>query len=259
MGNAGDGNIPSSFVTLEYTTVNTHKDRRDIIVWALAGSALGIALMVLVLPGWIPALTLSVTDGSVYWLLARAGGFVAYGLLWLSVTLGLLMTGKLARHWPGVQQANAIHQSVSILALVYTLFHALILLGDRYIHFDLLGLFLPFAATYEPVWTGLGQLGFYLLAVITLSFYVRKRIGTKTWRALHYLSFILYLIATAHGLLAGTDTQSTGALAFYLVTGIITYALTVYRILVTAQSKQNPAKGNYARHIESQSANHSVG
>ena len=70
------------------------------------------------LPGWIPALTTSIAEGAVYWLLARAGGFVAYGLLWLSVVFGLLMTGKVARHWPGARQANAIHQSVSLLAVI---------------------------------------------------------------------------------------------------------------------------------------------
>ena len=89
---------------------------------------------------------------------------------------------------------------------------------------------------------GLGQIGLYLLVIVTFSFYVRKHIGTKTWRALHYVSFILYLLVTAHGLLAGTDTSAPWALAFYAVTGLITYALTVYRILVAVQSKRKPKR-----------------
>jgi predicted ferric reductase len=225
---------------LEKKLMNT---KPDIILWGLIGCALGTILAVLVLPGWIPALTASITGGTVYWLLARAGGFVAYGLLWLAVVFGLLMTGKVARHWPGTRQANAIHQSVSVLAVVYTVFHALILLGDRYIGFNLLGLLLPFTSGYAPLWVGLGQIGLYLLVAITLSYYIRKRIGRKTWRALHYGSFILYLLVTAHGLLAGTDTSAPWALAFYTGTSLITYALTVYRILVTIQSRRG-AKSN---------------
>ena len=212
--------------------------KRDLILWGLIGCALGTVLAVLVLPRWIPALTASLVEGNVCWLLARAGGFVAYGLLWLSVVFGLLMTGKIARHWPGARQTNVVHQSLSLLAVVYTVFHALILLGDRYISFSLLDVLLPFASTYEPLWVGMGQVGLYLLLIITFSFYVRKRIGAKTWRALHYGSFVLYFLVTAHGLLAGTDATTPWALALYAVTGIITYALTIYRILVVVQPKR---------------------
>ena len=168
------------------------------------------------------------------------------------------MTSKIARHWPGAPQANAIHQSVSILALIYTAFHALILLGDRYINFDLKSILVPFSAVaYKPLWVGIGQASAYLLVVLTLSFYVRQYIGTKTWRALHYLSFILYLLVTVHALLAGTDTQTPWALAFYLGSGLITSWLLVYRILSTVLARSTIPKENHVRTTESY-ADHSL-
>jgi predicted ferric reductase len=211
--------------------------QRTTILYILLGGVLGTVLAVAVLPDWLPVLATSITEGTVYWLLARVGGFVAYGLLWLSVVFGLLLTSKEAKSWPGVRQAHSIHQGISLLALLYTLFHALILLGDRYIGFNLRMVLSPFTAmAYRPLAVGMGQLGAYLFAIVMLSFYMRKRIGVKTWRVLHYLTFILYYLVIAHGLLAGTDSRTPWALAIYVSTGLVTYILTVYRVLVAVKT-----------------------
>ena len=237
-------------------TVETRKTPHlDTWLWLLLGSAAGTWLTVVAAPGLLPALAASVSGATAYWYLGRVGGFVAYTLLWLSVAFGLLMTGKVARRWPGAQQALSIHQSISILALVYALFHALILLGDRYMGYTVANLLIPFASTqYRPLWVGLGQVGFYLVVVLTLSFYLRKRIGPKGWRRLHYVSFGLYLLVTAHGLLAGTDARTPFALALYGITGLATYVLTVYRILVTVRSKSTVLKGTHVQTIGHHSA-----
>ncbi len=212
---------------------------RDAISWGIvAVGVLSIALVIALLPGAFPALGTSISQETAFWYLARVGGFVAYVLVWLSVTFGLLLTSKVARAWPGAGQAASIHRSLSVLALVYIVFHMLILLGDRYIGFSLISLLVPFATTaYRPFWVGLGQVAAYLLAMVALSSYVRRRIGTRVWRALHYTTFILFYLALAHGLLAGTDAQTPWALALYLSTGLVTYALTVYRILISVSSR----------------------
>ncbi len=217
---------------------------QNTILYIFVGGALGTALAVAVLPGWVPGMAGSITGGTAFWMLARAGGFVAYGLLWLSVVFGLLLTSKISRILPGgARQANAVHQSVSLLALGYTFFHALILLGDRYIGFDLRALLFPFASTYRPLAVGLGQLGAYMFAIVMLSYALRSRIGVKAWRVLHYLTFILYYLITAHGFLAGTDSRTPWALALYASTGLLTYALTVYRVLVAVKPGSKETHG----------------
>jgi predicted ferric reductase len=226
---------------------------RTMIFYTLVGCALGTTLAVALLPGWLPTLVASITGRTVYWLLARVGGFVAYGLLWLSVVFGLLLTSKVARAWPGVRHANNIHQSVSLLALGYTFFHALILLADHMSGFDVGAVLFPFTATYRPLAVGLGQLGLYVLIIVMVSYYVRSRIGVKTWRVLHYLTFILYYLVTAHGVLAGTDSQTPWALVLYASTGLLVYALTVFRVLTAVKpvSKEThdltsyPTAGHY--------------
>ena len=208
---------------------------RSVALAALA-ALLGALLALLVLPAWAPGLSASLLGPAptAYWYLARGAGLVGYLLLWLSVVVGLLITNKLARLWPGGPTAVDLHQFASLLALVYGLCHALVLLGDRYIGYSLVQVLLPFGSgEFRPLEVGLGQLAFYAMLPVTLSFYVRQRIGYRAWRLLHYASFGVYLLVGAHGVLAGTDSGSLLVRGMYLVTGGSVYFLTVYRILVT--------------------------
>jgi predicted ferric reductase len=200
----------------------------------LVSGAVGALLAVLLVPVLVPGLAGSLAGPSPkgYWYLSRAAGLAAYLLLWLSVVLGLLVSSKLSRLWPGGPTAVDLHQFSSVLGLAFSLFHALILLGDRYIRLDLAQLVLPFgAAPYRPLETGLGQLAFYLGVLVAFSFYVRRFIGYRVWRLLHHASFATYLLATLHGLTAGTDSLQPAVLAIYGSTTLSTYFLLVYRLL----------------------------
>lgn len=94
----------------------------------------------------------------------------------------------------------------------------LILMGDKYINYALAQILIPFnRVDYKPIWIGLGQIGFYLLAIVAFSFYVRKRIGHKTWRLIHFISFAVYVLALLHGLFSGTDSPADWATTFYWI------------------------------------------
>ena len=199
----------------------------------LMAVGLGISAALIVLPNWAPAMggTLLGSNPKAYWYLSRGSAFVALGLLWISMILGLLITDKVARSWPGAPAAFAIHEYVSLLGLVFVAFHAFILMGDQFIKYQLVQILLPFGSVnYHPVWVGLGQIGFYAWAIISATFYVRQKIGPKAWRFIHYASFFNFVIAMIHGLAAGTDHTALWAQAIYWVMGASTFFLTVYRI-----------------------------
>jgi predicted ferric reductase len=86
---------------------------------------------------------------------------------------------------------------------------------------------------------GLGQVGFYLAAIVAGSVYVRKQIGYKAWRALHYASFVLYLIVTLHGLFAGTDAADPRVRGMYLVTSLVVYFLMIVRIFAAIRAARS--------------------
>lgn len=215
---------------------------------ALMGAALGVGAALWILPEWLPDLVASLSGSSpkAYWYLARGSGFVAFVLLWLAVALGLGITNKLARLWPGGPAAVDVHQFVSLLALAFAAFHGLILLGDRYMNFTLADLVVPFSTeAYRPLWVGLGQIGFYLAVPVALSFYVRRWIGYRLWRALHYVSFAVYWLIVLHGVKAGTDTASSFGFGLYGITALSVYYLSVYRFLVAIRSAVvNRRRGN---------------
>ncbi len=204
----------------------------------------GLTAAVVLLPVWLPNLAFSVSgaDPKAYWYLARATAFISLSLLWVSMALGLGMTNKAARLWPGTPAAFAIHEYVSLLGLAFAVFHALILLGDHYIKFTLAPVLMPFATIgYQPFWVGLGQLGFYLWAIVALSFYIRKTIGQKTWRLLHYASFAMYMMGLFHGLFSGTDSTAGWAQTYYWFSFGSLLFLFVVRVIGTVIDKLFPA------------------
>jgi predicted ferric reductase len=206
----------------------------------LAAIFLGMLAAVFVLPGWLPGLTGSLTGEApkVFWYLSRATAIVAMGMLWGSMMLGVSITNKLARLWPGGPAAFALHEYLSLLGLGFAAFHGLILLGDQYTNFNLLQILSPFTtSSYHPFWVGLGQMGFYAWGILVASFYARKHIGQKTWRALHYLSFITYLGALVHALVSGTDSSLPWMQGFYWLTGGSFLFLLMYRILNSISGK----------------------
>jgi predicted ferric reductase len=213
--------------------LNSSLSGQHFLIFLLA-IPIGLLAAALILPAWLPGLMQSLTGSQpkVYWDLSRATAFVAMGLLWISMMLGVGITNKMARLWPGAPAAFAIHEYVSLLGLAFAAFHGLILLGDLYSHYKLAQLLVPFAASqYRPFWVGLGQLGLYSWVIVNVSFYIRKSIGQKTWRWLHYVSFFTYLGALIHGLTSGTDTSLGWAQSFYWLTGGSFLFLLTYRVV----------------------------
>lgn len=211
----------------------------------LVAMIIGLLVSVIVLPAWLPNLAFSLggAEPKAYWYLSRGSAFASLSLLWISMALGLGITNKMARLWPGAPAAFALHEYVSLLGLAFALFHALVILGDHYINFTLLQLLIPFTTIdYRPLWIGVGQIGFYIWIIVSFSFYVRARIGQKTWRVLHYASFLMYMLGLLHGLFSGTDTSAVWAQRYYWISGGSLLFLFIYRVLAGIVDSLFPPK-----------------
>ena len=102
----------------------------------LVAMTVGLLVAVLILPSWLPNMSFSLGGDTpkAYWYLSRATAFVSLSLLWLSMALGLGITNKMARLWPGAPAAFALHEYVSLLGLAFAVFHAVVILGDHQLH-----------------------------------------------------------------------------------------------------------------------------
>jgi DMSO/TMAO reductase YedYZ heme-binding membrane subunit len=72
---------------------------------------------------------------------------------------------------------------------------------------------------------------------VVASFYVRRRIGQRAWRALHVLTFLAFAGATAHGILAGSDSRAAWTWWMYSLSVAVIAFLFAYR-LVTALTRR---------------------
>ena len=208
------------------------------LFWFVAVLA-ALLIILPLLPGFIANLVYSFQSfggkaPKIYWYLSRASGFISFTILWISMALGLGITNKMARLWPGAPSAFAVHQYTSMLGLAFAAYHGLVLMGDHFTDFSLPRLLTPFSIAYESVWVGLGQVSFYVWLFVVLSFYVRQKIGQKTWRVIHYANFAIYIMGFLHGIRSGTDSESSWVVGYFWVSGLSLLMLLAHRIYETS-------------------------
>lgn len=172
------------------------------------------------------------------WRFSRATALVGYLLLAGSMGWGLVLSTKISKEITPPPVVLALHNAVSWAALGLSGLHALALLLDTYFTYTVLDLLIPFTGPYKPFLTGLGILSLYMLAVVTASFAWKSWLGNKNWQRIHMLSFPLYVLVTAHGLLAGTDSREPGMLAVYLASILAMLFLVNYRLLTTRRKRR---------------------
>jgi sulfoxide reductase heme-binding subunit YedZ len=138
------------------------------------------------------------------WYFARSAGIVAYLLLSSSVLLGVLMAGRSTFRWPKFA-VEEVHRFLAILTGVFIVLHGGSLLLDRVVPISLGQELVPFTSPYRPLAVGLGVCAMELVAAVGITNALRTRLPYPTWRTLHYLTLPAWLLASLHGVLAGTD------------------------------------------------------
>jgi predicted ferric reductase len=167
-----------------------------------------------------------------WWYVTRAAGLTSYLLLWLSMVWGLAISTKFFHPAVDGSYSYDFHEFLSLLGLGFVLLHVTVLMFDQFLPFSIWQILIPFVDTYRPFWVGLGIIGFYLSLLVTVTFYLRKIIGSQAFRKIHVLSLAGYLGATLHGLFAGTDSALPVAKLLYGGTFLVIIFLTVYWLVM---------------------------
>jgi predicted ferric reductase len=161
---------------------------------------------------------------SLPWYIARSAGLVAWSLLCASVVWGLAMSTRAHAfgHRPRPAWMLDLHRWLGGLATIFVAVHVVAILADSYVPFGLTAVLVPFASQWRPLAVALGVVGLYLLLAIELTSLARRRLPKRAWRAVHYASFPLFLVATLHAATAGTDA---GSWLFIVAVGLATAAV----------------------------------
>ena len=158
------------------------------------------------------------------WYVARGTGIVALVLLTVSVALGVVVRSR--RPLGGLPRCGLplVHRTSSLTATWLIGIHMVTLLLDPYAQLHLVDLAVPFLGTYRPVWLGLGTLAVDILAAIVITSLLRKRVGNRVFRAVHWATYALWPLAFVHALKTGTDADSVWFLALSLVCAAVVAA-----------------------------------
>jgi sulfoxide reductase heme-binding subunit YedZ len=177
-----------------------------------------------------------------WWYLTRAAGLMGYFLLWLSTAWGLVVSSKILDSFMERAFTYDFHEYLSWLGLAFIATHVIVLMADKYLPYTIWQVLIPFLSPYRPFWVGVGIIAFYLSLLVTVTFYMKKKIGAELFRKIHYLSLVAYVGATLHGLYAGTDSVLPLANLLYKGTFLITLFLVVYWIVLLNLRRQEEEK-----------------
>lgn len=216
----------------------TSLDCSPLALACLKGSLLALTMGLLS----AAALGLDLSVPHAYWNLSRAGGIVAYLLLWSSVVAGLMLSTRLGRTLFAPKEVMDFHSYLSGTALAFCLFHALILWGDPYLSLGFTDLLIPFASGYKWVWLGFGQLALAATAAVSLTTHYRRRLGNRAWRAVHKAAFLAYWLGLAHAIALGSEMRVPVITLLFVLTGAVAFWLTAVRLLSSATPNQRPAR-----------------
>jgi methionine sulfoxide reductase heme-binding subunit len=169
------------------------------------------------------------------WFLARASGLLAYALFAVSTMAGLLLSSKFLGK-KASKPLTLIHEALAVSGLLTLFLHMGAILKDTFFKFGVAGVLLPGLSPYAPLAVGIGVVAAWLSAIVVGSFYVRKRIGPRNWRRLHYITVALFFAMTVHGLSAGTDRHNPFVLGMYSTATGTVLVLLAHR-MATAFSK----------------------
>jgi sulfoxide reductase heme-binding subunit YedZ len=176
------------------------------------------------------------------WVATRVVAFLSYFAITGSVVYGLLLSTKILDAIAHRPVSFSLHQDLAAIGFGLAGIHGALLGLDATVPLSLTEMLVPFAAPYRLLWVGVGQLAFYLVGVVIASFYVRRRIGPRTWRLLHYLTFLTFVGATVHGIMSGSDSGTAWAWWSYVGATAMVVFLTGYRVVTGVQASRQRAR-----------------
>jgi hypothetical protein len=179
---------------------------------------------------------------SVEWLVIRGSGIGAFALLTAATIWGLLVSSKLLGRLVKAKPLTWFHESLAVGALVATAVHVVVLSTHDFLDFSWSEILLPGVSDWRPLAVGMGIAAFYGMVVVAGSFYVKRWIGQRRWRAIHFASLGVFISSLVHGIWAGTDSSSPLMMGLFLGSGVVVFSLVALRITEDTTKEQSAVK-----------------
>jgi DMSO/TMAO reductase YedYZ heme-binding membrane subunit len=193
------------------------------------------------------------------WYTTRVSGLVGFFLLFASIFLGVAIRLPFLQKIIKPSYSYSTHCWISLQAVIFAFIHGASLLFDKYLGFNVADIFVPLALKSDivnPIFLALGIIGFYLMIVLVVTSYLRKYIGQKIWRLVHFLNIILYIFVIVHAYFLGTDMKNPVTRDIFLALNGILILLFILNIIYRLRTwSRKKIEENY----ENNSASYSPG
>lgn len=164
------------------------------------------------------------------WFVSRASGLVLLLLSSAVTALGVATRlGSAPRRWPRFAVAE-LHRTLALFVVALLVLHVVTAVLDPFVTIGWAATVLPFLSGYQPVAIGLGTLAVDLGGAVLVTSLLRRRLGYRAWRVVHWLAYLAWPLAFLHSLTAGAAD-----LAIWWVAGIEWASLLIVATAVVAR------------------------
>jgi ferredoxin-NADP reductase/DMSO/TMAO reductase YedYZ heme-binding membrane subunit len=152
----------------------------------------------------------------------------------VSVLWGILLSTRVLKKRDNPGWLLDLHRWMSGTSVVMVFLHMFSLYMDKYAHFSISDLLIPFHSKYTKIaslgaWpVVLGVLCFYILIAVQGSSLMMRRLPRKYWKGIHYSSYALVLVVSFHAGWSGTDVRAIA----YRVVAVLLIVLTSIALIV---------------------------
>ena len=139
------------------------------------------------------------------WFVSRASGLAV-----LAVFSAAVVAGVAARLGPGGRlrlAAGELHRTLALFCVAFLGLHVVTAILDPYVRIGWAATVLPLASPYRALAIGLGALAVDLGGAVLVTSLVRRRLGYRAWRAVHWLAYLAWPAAFGHAVTAGNDLR----------------------------------------------------
>jgi DMSO/TMAO reductase YedYZ heme-binding membrane subunit len=141
-------------------------------------------------------------------------GLVAMVLLTVNILLGLFLSARYntVRSWPHRRlPIFDVHNWTAYIALGLIVLHPVPLLFVGDVKFRVVDLLFPIHSPHQTLYNCLGACAFYCVVFVVVTSYFRSKLGSRTWKKLHYVSYGAASILFVHGIMTDPDLEDRPA------------------------------------------------
>jgi DMSO/TMAO reductase YedYZ heme-binding membrane subunit len=173
-------------------------------------------------------------------MLYYAGVFALIGLT-ASVAVGLVATDRIIMTPAHRVMAQAVHKAVSFVALAFLVIHIVTEILAQRVH--VIDAFIPFLSPYRTFYIGLGTIASDLILLVVVTSIFRKRFTAHgkawRWRAIHYTSYVAFVLGVMHGLLGGRSAKPYVDWSYGFAIALTALAIVVRYLAISLRPKKS--------------------